>query len=183
MQGTKSLQLSSFGYYIIVALVGIGVWKIQGYMTSLSQSQTIQQSEDGVIGPALTQLDNIQERQLDAYLEVNRLLTTFGTTLLGALGFLLIGQKRAVEWTRHRWAALLGALCVAISIFFGYVAYLFILSMLRDGIFDLTASNPHWAQQAHFYTFLAGVVFLGDFVFHNLTKEEEDGRLRNASDS
>jgi hypothetical protein len=183
LQRTRTLKIAGFGYYIVVALVGFGVWKIQGFMTSLSQSQTIQQSEDGVIGQALTQLDNVQERQLDAYLEVNRLLTTFGTTLLGALGFLLIGQKRAIEWKRHRWAALAGALCVVISIFFGYVAYLFILSMLRDGIFDLTSSNPHWAQQAHFYTFLAGVVFLGDFVFHNLTNEEEDDALRNISDS
>lgn len=27
-------------------------------------------------------------------------------------------------------------MCVAVSIFFGYVAYLFIQSMLRDGLFE-----------------------------------------------
>jgi hypothetical protein len=139
-------------------------------MTSLSQRR-LSEEVGGIVGTALTQLNNVQERQLDAYLEVNRLLTTFGTTLLGALGILLFGQHKSSTWERHRWAATLGALCVAISIFFGYVAYLFILSMLRDGIFDLTSSNPHWAQQAHFYTFLVGVVLFADFIFHNLTKE------------
>jgi hypothetical protein len=163
-----------FGFYIVVVSVAILAWQSQSWMTSLSQRQLREQSQAGIVGTALTQLDNIQERQLDAYLEVNRLLTTFGTTLLGALGFLLFGQQKVGTWNRHRWAVLLGVLCVAISIFFGYVAYLFILSMLRDGIFDLTSSNPHWAQQAHFYTFLAGVIFLADFVFHNLT--EEGGR-------
>ncbi len=176
-------RLADLGFYIVVVFVGIVVWQIQGYMTLLDQRRITQQSQSGVIGPVLTQLDNVQERQLDAYLEVNRLLTTFGTTLLGALGFLLIGQQRAGTWTRHRWACFVGVLCVAVSIFFGYVAYLFILSMLRDGIFDLTSSNTHWAQQAHFYTFLAGVIFLADFVFHNLPKEgdhEEDHDLSHA---
>jgi len=72
---------------------------------------------------------------------------------------------------------------MAISIFFGYVAYLFILSMLRDGIFDLTSSSPHWAQQAHFYTFLVGVVLLADFIFYNLIKEAGRQTLQDVTRS
>ncbi len=165
-------QLGHFSFYIVVGVVATAVWQSQGYMTSLSQRRLHEQSQGGIVGTALTQLDDVQKAQLDAYLEVNRLLTTFGTAILGALSFLLFGQEKPGTWQRHRLAVLLGVICVAVSIFFGYVAYLFILSMLRDGLFDLTSSSPHWAQQAHFYTFLAGVVFLADFVYHNLTKED-----------
>jgi len=62
---------------------------------------------------------------------------------------------------------------VSASIFFGYVAYIFVIAMLRDGTPDVTVSKPHWAQQAHFYTFLIGVIFLADFIFHNLPEGEK----------
>ncbi len=125
----------------------------------------------------MAQLDNIQERQLDAFLEMNRLLTQFATTLLGALGFLLFVRRGS--GTRHRWAALVGALCMAVSIFFGYVAYSFLISMLETRVFDLGPnSSSHLAQQAHFYTFIAGVVFLADFAMHNIGAGESE----NAND-
>lgn len=166
------LKLGGFGFYIIVGLISILVWQTQSYMTSLSERRLRQQAQGGVVGSSPTQLDSVQERQLDAYLELDRLLTTFGTTLLGALGFLLFGWQRAGSWTQHRWASYLGVLCVATSIFFGYVAYLFVLWMLRNTADpDFTSLSPHWAQQAQFYTFLAGVLFLADFVFYNLNQE------------
>lgn len=171
----KDRAISDLGFYIIVVVIAALAWESQYYMTMQSQRVQQKQSQDGIVGEALTQLNDVQNRQLDAYLEVNRLLTTFGTTLLGALGFVLFGRERARTWRKHRWAALIGVLCVILSIFFGYVAYLFILSMLRDGSFDITSSNTHWAQQAHFYSFLAGVVLLADFMFHNLIEEGKHG--------
>lgn len=160
--------VESFGFYIVVVVLAVVSWQTQKDMTTTSQR--FLQAQGGVAGTAVV-LDSIKERQLDAYLEMNRLLTTLGTTLLGALGFLLFGREKGGQLTRHRWAAFVSVFCVAISIFFGYVAYLFILSMLGNGLFDLTSLNVHWAQQAHFYTFLAGVVFFADFAFCNLNQE------------
>jgi hypothetical protein len=160
--------IESVGFYLIVVALAAIAWQTQKDMTTISQR--FLESQGGVAGASVV-LDNIKERQLDAYLEMNRLLTTLGTTLLGALGFLLFGREKGAPLTQHRWAAFLSVFCVAISIFFGYVAYLFILSMLANGLFDLTSLNVHWAQQAHFYTFLAGVVFFADFAFCNLKGE------------
>lgn len=187
-QTSGSSRFAEIGFYLVVLLVAVVAWKTQSFMATEAQRQFAAQTpSDGIYGQPLTQLDGVQEKQLDAYLEVNRLLTTFGTTLLGALGFLLFGQQKASDWTRHRWAAWLGVLLVAVSIFFGYVAYLFLLQTLRDQVqqrgFDLTSSSPHWAQQAHFYTFLAGVVFLADFVFHNMRGESERANLPQAAGS
>jgi len=99
----KNRALTDFGFYIIVIVTAALAWESQNYMTV--ESQRLQkQSQDGILGEKLTQLNDVQQRQLDAYLEVNRLLTTFGTTILGALGFVLFGRERARTWTRHRWA-------------------------------------------------------------------------------
>ena len=173
--------IRDLGFYVVIVAVAIGVWQIQGHMTSSYQRRILQQ-QGGITGPALSKLDDLQQRQLDAFLEMNRLLTTFGTTLLGALGFLFFGGHGVGDLNRHRWAALIGSLGVAVSIFFGYVAYNFLISMLANGTFDLGASSPtYWAQQAHFYTFLAGVVFLADFAFQNLSKENGSENLSNAT--
>jgi hypothetical protein len=175
----KNRAISDFGFYIIVIVIAALAWESQNYMTVQSQRIQQKQSKDGIVGEALTKLNDVQQRQLDAYLELNRLLTTFGTTILGALGFVLFDRERARTWTQHRWAASVGVLCVIVSIFFGYVAYLFILSMLRDGSFNITSSNTHLAQQAHFYSFLAGVIFLADFMYYNLIEEGKHAN-RNA---
>jgi hypothetical protein len=170
-----------FGFYIIVVVLAAIAWLSQDDMTARTQRflKANAQAQGGVVGQAVV-LDDTKQRQLDAYLEMNRLLTTLGTTLLGGLGFLLFGREKGAPMTRHRWAAFVSVFCVAISIFFGYVAYLFILSMLGNGLFDLTTLSVHWAQQAHFYTFLAGVVFFADFAFCNLTKEGSRENLQTS---
>ena len=128
----------------------------------------------GIAGEVVTQCSGVQTQQFDAYLEINRLLTTLGTTLLGAVFYLLFSGGKNLAWKRRKWAAVLGTIFVAVSIFFGYVAYLFIISILQNGNCDISRSYPHWAQQAHFYTFLLGVVFFADFTYRNLGQEDKD---------
>jgi hypothetical protein len=164
-------RIGGSGFYIVLFVVSIVAWLTQHSLVQLTNYY--RQPSPGGFESQITDLSGVQNRQLDAYLAVNGMLTTFGTTLLGALGFLLFGRQKASTWRRHLWAAWAGILCVTTSIFFGYVAYLFVQWMLAWGLFDLTtkASLPHWGQQAHFYTFLAGVVFLADFAYHNLNTE------------
>ncbi len=140
-------------------------------MYKVGENTIIAQSRDsgGVVGEVLSQCNGVQTQQIQAYLEINRLLTTLGTTLLGAVFYLLSGGTKFV-WTCRRWAALTGMIFVAISIFFGYVAYSFIISVLQDGRCDVSTLYPHWAQQTHFYTFFLGVVFFADFTYCNLMR-------------
>ena len=171
----KAIQWRGYGprfreliVYLVVLLVAVISWESQDFMKKSATQRLALQG--GIAGEVVKELSNVQAKQLDAYLELNRLLTTLGTTLLGAIFFLMFNNSRFV-WKRRTWAAILGTLSICVSIFFSYVAYLFFIASLGDGDTDMTRSLPHWAQQAHFYTFLLGVVFFADFIFHNLPQE------------
>ena len=167
MQKGPTRFLSDFGFYICAALLAIASWEFQGHIWATSQLPP-----GTILGQEIPFADMIKQ-QLDAYLEVNRLLTTLATTVLGALGIVLFRGGTGLTSTRRLWAAMLGALLVAVSIFFGYVAYGFAMATLQTGSvsFGDPSSAPLVAQRVHFYTFLTGIIFLADFVLHNLKKE------------
>lgn len=165
--------VSDFGFYIVVLFIAAVAWESQSYMYTAGERRILTEN-GGVAGEVVDQCSGVQTQQIGAYLEINRLLTTLGTTLLGAVFYLLFSGGKTLAWKRRKWAAMLGTIFVAVSIFFGYVAYLFIISILQNGNCDISRSYPHWAQQAHFYTFLLGVVFFADFTYRNLTREDKD---------
>jgi hypothetical protein len=165
------ITLKDLGFYIVVFLIAALAWGSQTLMYRVGEHRLLTPPPDsaGVVGEVVSQCNGVQTQQIQAYLEINRLLTTLGTTILGAVFYLLSGGTKFV-WTCRRWAALTGMVFVAISIFFGYVAYSFIISVLREGSCDVSTLHPFWAQQAHFYTFFLGVVFFADFTYCNLMR-------------
>lgn len=171
-------RLRELVVYGVVALVAVMSWESQDFMKRLAAHQLSLQG--GIAGETVEKLSDVQAKQLDAYLELNRLLTTLGTTLLGAVFFLMFNSK--FVWKCRAWAAILGTLSISVSIFFSYIAYLFFIASLGDGTPDVTGSLPHWAQQAHFYTFLLGVVFFADFIFHNLPQQNLTQEATHASE-
>lgn len=169
-----SSRWHDFKFYLVAVAVTALAWGTQASMQYFAAKELLLQN--GILGEDISTLTSAASKQLDAFLEINRLLTTLATALLGASFYLLVDDKKALAWQQRRWAAFVGAIFIAVSIFFGYVAYLFVIAMLRDGKSDVTLSLPHWAQQAHFYTFLAGVIFMADFIFSNLPKEKTSAK-------
>jgi len=145
--------LRRFGFYLGVLVIAGAVWEVQHYLQS---------------APAIYDSIPIQTEAVSAFLEMNRLLTTLATTLLGALGLLLFGGFRGKSCSRELWAAVVGAVSVSLSIYCGYVAYLAVISMLEAGSFDPYSPQLLRAQYAHFYTFLVGVIFIAGFVYQNM---------------
>ncbi|MFI5113327.1 MAG: hypothetical protein ACHP9S_10900 [Terriglobales bacterium] len=155
------------GFYVCAVVLAIASWYVQSWIWSKSLAPP-----NTVLGPVTPFSDTIKQA-VEAYLEVNRLLTTLATTVLGALGFVLFRGGTLGARTPRLWAAMVGALLVAVSIFFGYVAYNFLIAILQTGSIDFAdpSSRPLIvSQQIHFYTFLVGIIFLADFVFHNVRK-------------
>jgi hypothetical protein len=79
-------------------------------------------------GPSIYAAIPIQDKAVDAFLEMNRLLTTLATTLLGAMGLLLFGGFKGRPCSRELWAVIAGAISICLSIYYGYVAYLAVIS-------------------------------------------------------
>jgi hypothetical protein len=145
----------------------LAVWQLQKHVSQ------------GLIEAPVSSLDVLQQAQLKAFLDMNSLITTLSTGLLGALGFLLVNGRKISRGSGAGWLALGSALSVALSLFFGYVVYLAILDMLQANIFDLGIPAITWPRQAHFYMFLLAVVLFGDYAFQTLHGEDENEPERN----
>ena len=142
------------------------MWRIEAYLGS---------------GPSIYTAIPIQEKAVDAFLEMNRLLTTLATTLLGAMGLLLLGGFKGKTCSRELWAAVAGAISVCLSIYYGYVAYLAVISMLESNSFDPYSPQLLREQYAHFYTFLVGFVLFAGFVYANMATEEGHENSKNVT--
>jgi hypothetical protein len=137
------------------------------------------QSGAQVYGEQVDRLTEVQEKQLEAFLNMNGLLITLATALLGAIGFLM-GRGRKPT---HLWAGFGSAICAMLSLYFGYQAYQDLLFMFQHNTFDLLTTLIERDRHAHFYTLLLGVVLFADFAFHELSQEDGDARPDNASHS
>ncbi len=173
MRLTELLSTSRVAYYGAILLLAAAVWLFEGFLQTRSQ----------VYGEQLEQLSELQSEQLDAFTGMNNLVTTLGTALLGAMGFLMVSGGKSRSSVRQMWAAFGSAVCVGLSLYFGYHAYQDVLFMLGNQTFDLDATQISWDRQLHFDVFLLGVVLFADFAFHELTQEGARGRKQDLSHS
>ena len=146
-----------FGFYLGIIVLAFAVLKFENYLQSI---------------PTAIPVTTIPDKAVDAFLEMNRLLTTLGTSLLGAVALLLFGGLRGKACSRDLWAAIAGAVSVGLSIYYGYAACQTVTSMLDAGVFDPHSPSLLTNQNAHFYTFLAGVIFFSDIVYQNMRMED-----------
>lgn len=160
MQATGRPRIARVAFYIGAAVVAAVAWEFQNYPVVHQQ----------IVRPVAESLTQIEEKQLQAFLDMNRLLTTLGTTMLGALGFLLASGRKDHPRSRELWPAIASGAFAILSVFFGYAAYEEIIAMLQYPFFDLNAPMIFWPHRAHFYTLLLSVFFFGDFAIHDLGK-------------
>jgi len=163
------LGVARFGFYIGVIALALVIWQIQQGMFSRPYIEAQTES-----------LNPLQEQQLNAFLEMNRLLVTLGTATLGALGFLMSANKGGLKW-RELVSAAISAILAGCSLYFGYLAYQGILWMLQSSFFNLDNPAILWARRAHFYTLLLSAFFFADFIIHDVGKEEKHEHTRQIS--
>jgi hypothetical protein len=153
------LPIARFGFYIVCVLLIVAMWMVTNYVNAR---------------PYPTAPDSAPEldKAVDAYEGINNLLITLGTGLLGAMGFLLTTKPREHYRLREMWPAVLSAVCVGLSLYFGYVSYQNVEFVLLNSVGTLEIDLVQWPKAAHFYTLLAGVFFFADFVMQDLGKAE-----------
>jgi hypothetical protein len=163
-------KMTRLAFYVGCVGLAVLAYGIEVHMQNsqqvLGEISTGQLSQPGSISSA-------QQAQLSALLEMNQLITTLGTTLMGALGFLLANRKAASK-SRGLWAAFASFASVGLSIYFGYRAYRDIIEMLQNaqniGWFDVISGVIAVDRECHFLFFVLGVFFFADFAFHELNQ-------------
>lgn len=163
-------------FYVVVILCGFTAWRIQEYYI-----KTAGWPDDGVIATIPTtsadsDMSAWDSKAIDAATQTNSVLTTLGTAMLGAMGFLLINTRGAKHAPRHLWSALGGGVCVGVSIYFGYVGYMQVMAAAHNHKFNPYGQSFQWPSNAQFYALLLAAMFFADFTFftiHQLTTKED----------
>ena len=171
---TKEAVIFRLGMYIGLLVLAAIVWKLEVFIQSRVTVYGFIGSPGGHVS-----LTDFKAKQLEAYLEMSRLLTTLGTTLLGAMGFLLVTRLKSKYPPQELWAAFACAVCVGLSLYYGYAGYQDILRMLQYEAVNFNRYDISFDRHAHFYAFLLGVFLFTDFAFHNLTGNREDQHERS----
>lgn len=131
------------------------------------------QPPDTVVSSSPTD-NSIQWQQMAVQVasDTTALLTTLATALLGALVLLFTGSREnPPNLLRHRWSALLSAAAAGISLYYGYVKHLYLLTMLNGNNFNPQMHAFVKVNYLQFYALLAGFFFLADFVFNDFLGE------------
>jgi hypothetical protein len=157
-----------FGFYFCAFAFAGAVWQTEHYLLS---------------GPIIYLPVPAQAQAVDAFSDMNRLLITLGTSLLGAMGLLLFGGIKGRACSRELWAAMAGALSVAVSIYYGYLANLNVMSMVVDGYFDPRNPALQRIHGLHFGFFLLGVIFFAGFIYQNVRAEYDHEKSRYVTGS
>jgi hypothetical protein len=103
------------------------------------------------------------EKAVDAYQNVNSLLTTLATGLLAALGFLLINRPGRPFSAWDFWWAATSALCACVSLYWGYVSSQNVQVALEFQSLTLDLPTLQFPRQFQFYSVVLGVICLAHF--------------------
>ncbi|HTR47290.1 MAG TPA: hypothetical protein VMM16_07910 [Verrucomicrobiae bacterium] len=163
-------------FYVGTIVVAVVAWRMRLWLTS------------GEVGPpggiySFGDTDTAQSKGFDIATTMIGLLTTLGTALLGAIGFLLNGSSQMQLRPRHLVAVFLSAACVGVSLYYGYAGYLSMLFMADAGKFDPYMKSFQAADHAQFYSLLIAVFFFADFVVHDLRSENGGEHAPQTSDA
>jgi thiol:disulfide interchange protein len=148
----------TIGFYAGLIVLAVAVWLLTQYIDN--KAYTIPPPDD----PAAL------SRAEDAYAAVGNLLTTLATGLLAALGLFLTGTPKRRDSGRELWPATLSAVCVCLSVYFGYISSQNVGWAIEYSIPTLDLPKIQWPRELQFYAILLGVFFFADFVRQDRTK-------------
>ncbi|HUK16051.1 MAG TPA: hypothetical protein VLW65_06530 [Bryobacteraceae bacterium] len=148
----------TIGFYAGLIVLAVAVWLLTEYINN--KAYTIPPPDDPA---ALSKAE-------DAYAAVGNLLTTLATGLLAALGLFLTSTPKQRDRERELWPATLSALCVCLSVYFGYISSQNVGWAIEYSIPTLDLPKIQWPRELQFYAILLGVFFFADFVRRDRTK-------------
>lgn len=123
----------------------------------------------------LSDLKDFQTRQLDTFLEMNKLLTTLATVAIGAsTGFIAGREGKQPVLPQQMKRAVAAWILLGASIYFGYLATQQVVWMLHSRFFNLYYAGIAWPTRFQFWTFLIAVVVMAEFVYGDSSRIREE---------
>jgi hypothetical protein len=124
-------------------------------------------SSHAVSEEMLSELKDFQTKQLDVFLEVNKLMTTLAAAAIAATAGFFSGQ-RAADTRRLAvvWIAL------GLSLYAGFVTSQQVIWMLDKRFFNLYYAGIVWPSRIQFWGFLIGMLMLAEVVHHSIREKE-----------
>jgi hypothetical protein len=107
-------------------------------------------------------LTNLEEKELDIFLQVNSLLCGLATLAFGGIGALMWDKRKGKS---HGFLLPFAATCCGLSLYFGYLSYKYLMWMLEHHFFNLSSFFVSVPSVLQFCCFLISVVALADFIF------------------
>jgi hypothetical protein len=111
-------------------------------------------------------------RAQDAHAAVGNLLTTLATGLVAAFGLFLTRTPKNRLSSAQLSLAGLSIFSIFISLYFGFVASQNLIWALEYSIASLDIPKLQWPRLLQFYSLIAGVFFVADFVRRDLRASE-----------
>ena len=122
-----------------------------------------------IIEDRVDTLLKVQEKELETFLQMNGLLITLATAVLGGTGAVLFNRFKSGELG---WAALarigLSSILSGLSLLFGYLSYSRVVWMLHSHFFNLSNAELLFPQRAQFWLFVIALLFFADFSLDGL---------------
>jgi hypothetical protein len=120
----------------------------------------------------ISSLTPLQEKQFQLFLEMNHLLVTLATLVLGGAGAFVFNRYKTSRVASGQIArAVQTWVFSGFSVYCGYLAYEKVLWMLKFSFFNLDNPLVRWASRAQFWLFAISLVFLGSFLFYGLHED------------
>jgi len=150
------IRFGSWRFYAVVVLAAFLIHGIGALVNSVQDVQPISSSLS----------DEYKKKQLDIWAEMNKLLITLATVVIGGIGgFVLKGSAPHTLEPRQMRRAAAGWVFCALSLYFGYLAYQEASIMLSNGIFDAKSARLFWPTRGQFWSFLISVLVFADLAY------------------
>jgi hypothetical protein len=159
-QRVRGVPFGSFRFYVILAVVIVFLHGVDAVL--LNMPTLITQGDKEVTNV-------FQEKQLDLWSEMNKLLIAFATVTIGAIGGFMLNRDKSHPLAPPdlRRAATSWLFC-ALSLYFGYLSYQQAAQMLKHGVFDSLSPRIWWPARAQFWSYLISIVIFGDFIYSSI---------------
>jgi len=159
--------MGSARFYIVLALAIFLLHTIDAVMVGLPVREP--QSAELASG--------LKQKQVDLWSEMNKLLITFATLTVGAIGGFIVNRDKThpLKSPQLRQAALSWFFCV-LSLYFGYLSYQQGTFLLKHGVFDAFTPRLWWPARGQFWSYLICLILFGDFIYTLIRDRETENQ-------